>query len=38
MYSHIVGVDDELWNINEDGVGFLIDSECMIVDYVTPYF
>jgi len=32
MCSHIIGVDDELWNIIEDGVSFTIDVEGMVVD------
>lgn len=32
MYSHIIGVDDELWDIIKDGVRFPMDSEGMVVD------
>jgi hypothetical protein len=32
MYSHITRVDDELWDIMEDGVGFPVDPEGMVVD------
>jgi hypothetical protein len=32
MYSHIIGVDVELWDIIENGVSFLIDPEGMVVD------
>jgi len=31
MYSHIIGVNDELWDIVEDDVGFTVDSEGMLV-------
>ena len=27
MYSHIIGIDDELWDIIEDGVDIPIDEE-----------
>jgi len=32
MYSHIIGVDDEIWDIIEDGVDFPFDLEGMAVD------
>jgi len=32
MYSHIKEVDDNQWDIIEDGVRFLVDSEGMVVD------
>lgn len=32
MYNHIIGVYDELWDIIEDGVGFNIDFEGMVVN------
>jgi len=32
MYSHIIGLDDELWDIIEDGVSFPLDSKGMVVD------
>jgi len=35
MYSHIIGVNDELWDIVEDDVGFTVDSEGMLVRRVS---
>jgi len=32
MYSHIKEVDDNWWDIIEDGVRFPVDSEGMVVD------
>jgi hypothetical protein len=31
-YSYIIGVDDELWVIVEDGVSFLVDLKGVVVD------
>ena len=31
MYSHIIGVDDELWDINEDGIDIPV-NEGVVVD------
>jgi len=32
MYSHIIGIDEELWDILEDGVDFTLDEEGVAVD------
>jgi hypothetical protein len=32
MYNYIVGVDDELWDIIEDGVTFVVDTKGMVVN------
>jgi len=32
MYNHIIGVDDELWDIIEDDVGFTVDAKGLVVD------
>ena len=33
MYSHIMGLDEELWDILEDGVGDLeLDEEGLVID------
>ena len=33
MYSHIMGIDEELWDALEDGVGdFVLDEERAVVD------
>jgi len=32
MYNHIICVGDVLWDIIEDGVGFAVDAEGMVVD------
>jgi len=33
MYSHIMGLDEELWEVLEDGVGDLVlDKEGAVVD------
>jgi hypothetical protein len=32
MYSRIICIDDELWVIIEDGVGFPVDAKGMVVD------
>ena len=36
-YSYIIGVDDELWVIIEDGVSFLVDSKGVVVDIKSLY-
>ena len=32
MYSHIIGVDDNLWDITRDGFSLPLDHEGMVVD------
>jgi hypothetical protein len=32
MCNHIIGVDDEPWDIMEDGVSFDVDTEEIVVD------
>ena len=33
MYSHVIGMDDELWDVLEDGVGNLrLDEEGVALD------
>lgn len=32
MYTHIIGLDDELWDILEDGINFEVDGVCMVTD------
>lgn len=32
MYTHIIGLDDELWDIFENGVNFHIDGVGMVAD------
>jgi len=32
MYNHIICVGDVLWDIIEDGVGFAVDAEGMVVN------
>ena len=32
MYSHIICVYDELWDIIEDGVSYVVDHEGVMVD------
>ena len=33
MYSHVIGIDDELWDVLEDGVGNLrLDEEGVALD------
>ena len=35
MYTYIIGLDDELWDILEDGIDIAIDSVGMVVDRKT---
>lgn len=32
MFIHIIGVDDKMWDIIEDGVNFFVDVEGMVID------
>jgi len=32
MYSHIIGVDDKLWDLIEDGDSFEVDTEGIVTD------
>lgn len=32
MYSNIIGVDDELWDIFKEGIKFIVDTEGIMVD------
>src|SRR4051812_48023828 len=32
MYTHIIGFDDELWDIHEDGISIPVDGIEMVVD------
>ena len=32
MQSHVICIDDELWDIIEDGIGIIVDVEGMVVD------
>ena len=32
MYSNIIGVDDEPWDIIKDGVEFIVDTQGIVVD------
>jgi len=32
MYSYIIGIDDELWNVIEDGPGFEVEEVGMVID------
>jgi len=32
MYNHIIDVDDELWDITENGVSFQVDIKGMLLD------
>jgi len=32
MYAHIIGVDDQLWDIIEDGVEFEVDTKGILLD------
>ena len=36
MYTYIIGLDDELWYILEDGIDMVVDGVGMVKDRKTP--
>jgi len=37
MYNHIIGIDDELWDIIEEGVSFEVNEESVLADRKKTY-